>query len=126
MKKNVAVLGASNNPERYSYLAVKLLKEKGYNVLPISPKEKNILGISCISDLRGLIGNDIYTVTVYVNPQISSSLSQELLNLHPKRVVFNPGSENAKLSQTLKDEGIEVIEACTLVMLRANTFEDLK
>lgn len=123
MKKTVAVLGASNNPERYSYLAVKLLDETGYEVLPLNPKEKSILGKNCLPDLNALFGKSIYTVTVYVNPQLSSAMKEAFLKLRPQRVVFNPGSENPALQASLEEAGIEVIEACTLVMLRAKTFE---
>jgi predicted CoA-binding protein len=118
----VAVLGASNNPDRYSYMAVELLKKFGHNVVPVSPNEDTILGLKVVKNLSE-ITHPLDTLTMYVKPEISTKLSDEILKLNPKRVIFNPGTENDHLQKNLKAQGIEVLEACTLVLLRTNQFE---
>jgi hypothetical protein len=120
--QKVAILGASANPERYAYRAFKMLKEYGHSPLPVNPKISDVEGVSVFANLHD-IKEPIDTLTMYVGPDISSSLRKEILQLKPKRVIFNPGSENSALEKELERAGIEVIEACTLVMLRTNQFE---
>lgn len=122
MKQRVAVLGASDNPERYAYKAFRMLKEHGYEPLPVSPKLKQLEGVPVVASLRDLAG-PVDTVTMYVGPAVSSQLGADLLALRPRRVVFNPGSENPALAGELEKAGIHVVEACTLVLLRTNQFE---
>jgi len=120
----VAVLGASNDENRYSFQAVKLLAEKGHQPVPLSLKEKVILGYPCYSTLTELIksGIKVDSLSMYVNPKVSSTLEDEILKLHPRRVIFNPGSENHVLGEKLKQKDIQVEEACTLVLLRTSQF----
>lgn len=120
----VAVLGASANENRYSYQAIKLLQECGHRPIPVSPKEDAILGHKVYKDLKELkeAGLVVDTLTMYVNEERSNKMSEEILALHPKRVIFNPGSENRALTQKLRASGIEVEEACTLVLLRTQQF----
>lgn len=120
--KNVAILGMSENPDRYSYKAFFLLKDKGHHVYPISPKLTEFEGEKVYPSLSDLKGEGIDTLTVYVRAEISSGLSEEIKALRPKRVIFNPGSENANLSALLDQEGIAHEEACTLVLLNTNQF----
>ena len=120
-KENVAILGASDHPGRYSHMALVQLLENGHVPLPVNPRLESIDGVKCFPHLND-IDEKIDTLTVYVNPQISDSLAQEILNLGCKRVIFNPGSENESLFDPLRKRGIEVIEACTLVMLRTGQF----
>ena len=118
--ENVAVLGASDNPERYSYKALKMLLENGHKVSLVSPRLKEVEGHIVFSSLKEL--SQIDTLTLYVNPSISTSLQEEILGLKPLRVIFNPGSENPLLMNELKAAGIETEEACTLVLLRTGQF----
>lgn len=118
---NVAILGASKNPERYSYKAFKMLQEYGHRAFPVSPKFAELEGVPACGRLTE-IKDQIDTLTMYVGPAISSRLSADILSLRPRRVIFNPGSENPKLRETLRQNGIEVEEACTLVLLRTNQF----
>ena len=117
----VAVLGASTNEERYSFKAVKMLGEYGFVPLPVHPKGHIVNGITAVTSLDA-IDYPIDTLTVYVNAKISSTAYDSILKLKPRRVIFNPGAENADLAQKLQNENIETIEACTLVMLRTEQF----
>lgn len=119
--QNVVILGASDKPDRFSYKAFKSLKQHGHNPLPVSPNLKSIDGVSVESDLSNIKEN-VDTLTMYVNSKISSALQSKILEMNPKRVIFNPGSENPELATALEESGIEVVEACTLVMLANNQF----
>jgi predicted CoA-binding protein len=118
--ENVAILGASDNPERFSYKALKMLLESGHSVSLVSPRLKEVEGRAVVSSLKDLSGID--TLTMYVNEKISSTLKEEILGLNPKRVIFNPGTENADLMKDLNQKGIATEEACTLVLLRSGAF----
>lgn len=117
----VAVLGASTNEERYSFKAVRMLKEHGHKPIPIHPAGHVVDGITAAKQLAD-VGDEIDTLTIYVNPKISGGEFDNIVNLKPRRVVFNPGAENSELADKLRDTGIEVVEACTLVMLRTGQF----
>lgn len=122
---NVAVLGASNKPERYSYQAVKLLAEHGHTVFPIHPALPAIDGMLTYKQL-GEIPVPIHVLTVYVGPERSNALSAAVLAVRPQRVIFNPGAENPDLSEQLQMAGICVENACTLVLLRTGQFDTTK
>ncbi|MBF0298569.1 MAG: CoA-binding protein [Oligoflexia bacterium] len=124
------MLGASDKEERYSFQALMLLKEFGHTPIPVHPNLRSIVGINCFASLGEV--KDFYlntttptpidTVTVYVNPSISTNLVQSIRELRPKRVIINPGTENPLLKQGLQEAGIEVIEACTLVLLKTGQY----
>ena len=118
---NVAVLGASNRPERYSFQAVKLLAEKGHAVCPVHPALATIDGVPVFKQL-GDIRVPLHTLTVYVGPERSTALAAAILAVRPQRVIFNPGAENPALAQQLQAAGIQVENACTLVLLRTGQF----
>jgi predicted CoA-binding protein len=119
MKKTV-VLGASDNPSRYSFLAVERLREKGHPVVAVGKREGKI------NDTLILTGeplvNDVDTVTLYLNPVLQVAAYDYILGLKPRRVIFNPGTENDELEEILRSKGIEPVEACTLVMLAAGMY----
>lgn len=117
----VAVLGASPKPERYSNQAVRLLLEHGYDVLPVHPAMEEVEGLRVYKNLPA-IALPVDTVTVYLSPQHSTPLTQALIALNPRRVIFNPGAENPALQSALAGAGIAVEEACTLVLLRTGQF----
>ncbi len=119
---NVAVLGASNKPERYSHQAVKLLAEKGHAVFPVHPALTAIDGLPAFKQLAD-IPVPIHTITMYVAPGRSTALAAAILASHPQRVIFNPGAENPDLAQQLQAAGIDVCHACTLVLLRTEQFD---
>ena len=118
MKENVGILGASPKEDRYANMAQKSLIKHGHKIVLISPNYKEIEGIECQIN----IPKNLDTLTVYVNPSISQEYTSEILKAQPKRVIFNPASENNELIVKLKFHGIEVEEACTLVLLNTNQF----
>ena len=117
----VAVLGASTNPERYSNRAVRMLMEKGYRVIPVHPRAERVEGLE-VKPTLDLIEESVDTLTVYVRPRIALDELESIIDLGPNRVILNPGTESEKLRQGLEDAGIEVVEACTLVLLRTGQF----
>lgn len=119
MKKTV-VLGASDNPTRYSFLAVERLREKGHPVVAVGRREGNIRDIPIITGEPPV--NDVDTVTLYLNPALQVAAYDYIIGLKPRRVIFNPGTENDELEDILRSKGIEPVEACTLVMLAAGLY----
>ena len=118
---NVAVIGASDNPERYSYMTVKLLKEKGHTVFPVHKRIKEIDGIKVSPSITD-IAEPIDTVSLYVAHDISTVLADDILRKNPRRIIFNPGAENQEFSIQAKTNGIVTINGCTLVMLKTGQF----
>lgn len=123
MKETVAVLGASSKPDRYSHKAMLLLQEHGHTPIPVHPKEKSILDRKVFTDLSEL---DVHvdTVTVYVRPELLRKQLDDLINLHPGRVIMNPGTEDQTVAAELENRDIQVVQACTLVMLNTGQFEN--
>jgi predicted CoA-binding protein len=117
----VAILGASDRPDRYAYMAFRMLKDYGHEVALVNPKLKEIEGVPVVPALADTKG-EIDTLTMYVGPQKSNQLINEIIALKPRRVIFNPGSENDDLIRELGLAGIHVVEGCTLVLLRTNQF----
>lgn len=118
--KKTLVLGASANPERYSFLAINKLRAHNHDVVAIGKKEAIVKDVS-ISTTHVDV-KDIDTVTLYLNPANQVPYYNYILSLHPKRIIFNPGTENAELEDMAQKEGIKVQEACTLVLLSTNQF----
>jgi uncharacterized protein len=124
-KLKVVVLGASDNPERFSNRALKLLLSHGHQVLGISPRLAEIEGVKCFKSIDALLESgeeNVHTLTMYVGEEISTRLKESILRLRPKRIIFNPGTENAELENACTHFGIDVLEDCTLVMLNSNRF----
>lgn len=120
----VAVLGASSDPSRYSYKAIQMLKEYGHKPIPVHPRETEVLGFTVEKEIAELVkkGIKVDTLTMYVNPVLSSKYTGDIVKLNPGRVIFNPGSENPELEKELKKNGIKFEEACTLVLLRTGQY----
>lgn len=118
---NVMVIGASNKPERYSYMAVERLLIAGHQVFPVHPRLVDVLGLSVFASVAE-VKEPIHTVTLYVNAETSSKMAADILALNPKRILFNPGAENKALFDEAKKKGLEVKEACTLVLLSTGQF----
>lgn len=119
----VAVLGASPNPERYSNRAIRMLKEHGHEPIPVRPAGGEIEGLPVYRSLNEVRDQgSVHTLTMYVNAGISSEIADQIWLLAPLRIIFNPGSENPEIAAEARRRGIEVVEACTLVMLRTGQF----
>jgi predicted CoA-binding protein len=119
-KKLTVVLGASANPQRYSFLAVSRLKAHGHPVVAIGKREAQIADTPIIREHPPL--ENVDTVTLYLNPQRQQEYYDYILQLRPKRIIFNPGTENEELEQLASQHGIAPIEACTLVMLSTGQY----
>jgi hypothetical protein len=120
-QRTVAVLGASDNPERYAYKAIDRLAAKGFDVIPVNPTLKEVLGLRVLPTL-GEIDTKLDTVSVYLSAQRSTALAGEIVASRPGRVIFNPGAENPVLATTLDEAGIPWMHACTLVLLATDRF----
>ncbi len=117
----VAVLGATPKEDRFSYKAVHMLKEHNHSPIPVHPAGHTVDGIPGVKTLDD-IKEPVDTLSMYVGPQISDGEYERIIRLKPRRVIFNPGSENPELAAKLRAAGIEVVEACTLVMLKSDEF----
>lgn len=114
------VIGASENPQRYSFLAVNRLRANGHPVIAIGKREGQIGDTPITKEHPALEGVD--TVTLYLNPTLQQEYYDYILSLKPKRIIFNPGTENTELISLAKTNGIEPQEACTLVLLSTGQF----
>ncbi len=120
-KRSVAVLGASPKPDRYSNQAVRLLASFDYRPIPVNPGFEEIEGMPCYPSLAAL-PEPVHTVTLYLGAARSTPLIDEILAAKPQRIIMNPGAENDDLAAAASSAGIEVVEGCTLVMLRTGLF----
>jgi Predicted CoA-binding protein len=118
---NVAVLGASIKPERYSFKAVRMLREKGHAPYPVHPALAEVDGLPAWPSLSA-IPAPIDTVTVYLSARNQQPIAEQLLHSGVRRVIFNPGAENPELAEQLRQRGKEVLHACTLVLLSTGQF----
>ena len=119
-KKKTLVIGASTNKERYAYLAVEMLNNNLYPVVAVGNK-KGVIGATSI-ETEMLPFNDVDTITLYINPSIQKEYYDYIFSLNPKRIIFNPGTENNELGVLAKQKGVQVLEACTLVLLSTNQY----
>jgi len=119
-KKKTLVLGASENPSRYSHLALNRLRSYQHPVVAIG-KRKGLVGNVPIETEKKDWKN-IDTVTVYLNPTHQREYYNYILSLKPRRIIFNPGAENAELASLATSAGIKPVEACTLVLLATNQY----
>jgi predicted CoA-binding protein len=119
-KKKTLVLGASENPSRYSHLALQRLQSLDHPVVAIG-KHKGMVGDTVI-ETEKKEWKDIDTVTLYLNPINQKEYYNYILSLKPRRIIFNPGAENEELAELATSEGIKPVEACTLVMLATNQY----
>jgi predicted CoA-binding protein len=119
-KKLTVVLGASPNPERYSNMAVNRLTAKGHPVVAIGSRAATIGDIPVITEHPPL--EKVDTVTMYLNPVAQKAYYDYILQLQPRRIIFNPGAENEELEDIARQHNIQPVEACTLVLLSTGQF----
>ena len=114
------ILGATPNADRYSFMATALLVEKGHAVYPFGIKKGEILTTPIINEWPST--ESIDTVTLYLGPAAQEAYYNAIIDLKPRRIIFNPGTENPILNNLATEKGIETIEACTLVMLKTGQY----
>lgn len=120
MKDVTLVIGASLNPNRYSNIAIKRLRDRQIPVVAIGLRKGEILDVSILTEKTPL--ENIDTITLYLNPKRQEEYYNYIISLKPRRVIFNPGTENMELVKKLKENGIESEIACTLVLLSTNQY----
>ncbi|MFK7972830.1 MAG: CoA-binding protein [Bacteroidia bacterium] len=116
------VVGASRNPARVSHTAIHRLAAAGHEVLAFGLRAGEVAGIEIDTDREAVSHSDIHTITLYIGPARQPDLIDWLVSLKPQRVIFNPGTENPVFMAKLREANIEVIEACTLVMLSVGNY----
>jgi hypothetical protein len=120
MTKKTLVIGASMNPDRFSYMAVRKLKYNSYHVVAMGLREGEIFGVPIEKPFSKF--ENIHTITLYIGPRTLPQYHDYILSLNPKRVIFNPGTEDQDFENRLASAGIEVVEGCTLIMLSSNQY----
>ena len=120
MPKKTLVIGASPEPSRYSYIAINMLREAGHPVVAIGKSQGEVAGVSIQKEQMHY--PDIDTVTLYINPTFQKAYYDYLIQLKPRRIIFNPGTENPELAELAQQAGISTMDACTLVMLRTGQY----
>ncbi|WDF77720.1 CoA-binding protein [Mucilaginibacter sp. KACC 22773] len=113
--KKTLILGATPDTGRYANLAANRLVGRGHTIVNVGIKTGEVAGVPI--EKPETIHNDIDTVTLYVGPQNQPPLYDYILKTHPKRIIFNPGTENSELRCMANEKGIETEYACTLVLL---------
>ncbi|MBS1933296.1 MAG: CoA-binding protein [Bacteroidetes bacterium] len=119
-QKKTLILGASANPERYSFLAVNRLRATGHPVVAIGRQKVKVADVDVETGKKDF--DNIDTVSLYLNRNNQREYYDYILSLHPKRIIFNPGAENDELYELAEKNGIIPMEACTLVLLSTGQF----
>ena len=123
MKKTL-IVGATTNPARYAYIAASMLKDYGHSIVPIGIKKGEVFGEPILNIREKPAISDIDTITLYIGPQHQPEWYDYLIGLKPNRIIFNPGTENLEFEKMAENAGIEALEACTLVLLRTNQYQE--
>jgi predicted CoA-binding protein len=116
----IVVLGASPNPERYSYKAVKALRKRNYDTVALGFQKGKIVDIVIQTDQPVL--DDVDSVLLYMNAERQKPLYEYILSMKPRRIIFNPGTENKELADLAERNGIGVVHQCALIMLTNGIF----
>ena len=122
MKKRTVILGATPNPTRYAYLAAERLTRANEEFIPVGIKKGEVFGKPILDLRKKPEVKDVHTVTLYLNPTNQQEWEEYILSLNPKRIIFNPGTENPSLIRKAQESGIEADLACTLVMLGSGVY----
>ena len=120
--KKTVVVGATPNPGRYAYLAANMLNQYQHEVVPLGIKTGEVAGRSILDIREKPKIEGVDTITLYIGPQRQPEWYDYLLGLKPRRIIFNPGTENEEFEKRAEAAGVEVEEACTLVLLRSRQF----
>jgi len=120
MLKKTLVIGATENPARYAYIAIQRLTAHGHEVVAVGKEKGMVNGVKI--ETEHLPFTNIDTVTLYINPTVQKEYYDYIISLKPKRIIFNPGTENTEFENLARAKGIETEEACTLVLLSSNQY----
>lgn len=120
MSKKTVVIGASAKSDRYSNRAVRLLRKNGHEAIALGFESASIEGTPIETEWGSY--DQVDTVTLYLNPYRQKAYYDYIFSLQPKRIIFNPGTENDELEQMALDKGIRPVEACTLVLLSTGQY----
>tara|TARA_B110000093_G_C12926823_1_gene391714 strand:- start:180 stop:548 length:369 start_codon:yes stop_codon:yes gene_type:complete len=118
--KKTLVIGATPKPERYAYIATEMLHDFGHAVVPYGIKNGTIGDYTILNEWPN--SQEFDTITLYINPTLQEGFYDQILALKPKRIIFNPGTENSALEEMAKAKNIKTLDACTLVLLRTNQY----
>jgi predicted CoA-binding protein len=119
-EKKTLVLGASDNPSRYSYMAMNRLQAHNHPVVAVGKREGEVAGV--LISRSPVQEKDIDTITLYLNPTHQKEYYDYIIGLQPRRIIFNPGTENPELMKMAREKGIQPVVACTLVMLATGQY----
>lgn len=122
LKDKTLIIGASNNPNRYSYRAAFSLQYNGFDFIPFGVKRGDLIGRTIHNEWKDEWREQVDTVTLYINPSLQGQYEDLIIALKPRRVIFNPGTENHSFAKRLAENEIEVEIACTLVLLSTNQY----
>ena len=120
--KRTVIVGATTNEDRYAFMAAESLTSNKYEVIPIGIKKGTVFGKQILNIREKPEIKDVDTITLYIGPKHQPEWYDYLIGLKPKRIIFNPGTENPEFAKRVAESGIEAIEACTLVMLRTGQY----
>jgi predicted CoA-binding protein len=120
--KKTVIIGATTNPGRYAYLAASMLTEYKHEIVPVGIKKGSVFGAEILDIYSRPKIEGVDTVTMYIGPRHQGEHMDYILSLNPKRIIFNPGTENDEFIRKAEENGIETVEGCTLVMLRSGQF----
>ena len=122
MAKKTVIIGATPDRSRYAFLAAQMLSEYNHEIVPVGIKDGAVFGKDILDIFEKPDIKDVDTVTLYIGPQRQAEHMDYILSLKPKRIIFNPGTENDEFIRRAEEMGVEALEACTLVMLRSHQF----
>jgi predicted CoA-binding protein len=120
--KRTVIVGATTNRGRYAYLAAEMLTEFKHEIVPVGIKTGEVFGKPILDIHEKPFVADVDTITMYIGPQHQPEWYDYLIDLKPRRIIFNPGTENEMFERLAEENGIEAVEACTLVMLRTGQY----
>lgn len=121
MKKTV-IVGATPNTSRYAFMAAERLTDHHYEIVPLGIKRGEVFGKTILPIRENPLIDEVHTITLYIGPRHQAEYIDYLLGLKPKRIIFNPGTENPDFMDQARQQGVEVVEGCTLVMLSVGAF----
>ncbi|MCI0750542.1 MAG: CoA-binding protein [Flammeovirgaceae bacterium] len=122
MKKKTVIIGATTNPARYASIAAEMLTEYGHEIVPVGIKKGEVQGKEILDIRKKPAVDEVDTVTLYIGRHHQPEWYTYIMSLKPKRIIFNPGTENDELAELAEDNDINAVEGCTLVMLRTNQY----